>query len=67
MSKKKHHKSAGNNSEAVQPEQKTQKTIASPGGLKSITNWLILLVIFIPVMFSEKTMDPNITIRYIFM
>jgi len=67
MSKKKHHKSAGNNSEAVQPEQKTQKTIASPGGLKSITNWMILLVIFIPVMFSEKTMDPNITIRYIFM
>ena len=68
MSKKKHRKLTGNNS--VNPEtisdHKHEKAVAKPGGLNSMANWLIILLIFIPVLYSEKTFDPNVTIRYIF-
>ena len=67
MSKKKHRKSAENNTEATQPDQKNKKAVVTTSGLNNITTWLILLVIFIPVLFSEKTLDPNITPRYIFL
>lgn len=67
MSKKKHRKLPGNNSvkSEVEPGKKTDKGVSNTGGLKSMTNWLILLMILIPVLYSEKTMDPDITPRYI--
>ncbi len=69
MSKKKHRQSTVNTSTAteVKSGKKNTQGVAKPGGLNSMTNWLILLVILIPVLYSEKTLDPNITIRYIFM
>ncbi len=68
MSKKKHRQSAVNT--PTQPEFKSPKKnvpeIAKPGLLSSISNWLILSVILIPVLYSEKLLD-NITIRYNFL
>ena len=68
MSKKKHRQSPVNTSIKTEPEsrKKNAEGVAKPGGLNSMTNWLILLVILIPVLYSEKTLDPNITIRYIY-
>lgn len=69
MSKKKRRKISENDQakSEVAPGQKKEKEIARPGGLNSMTNWLMLLVILIPVLYSTKTMDPNITIRYIYL
>ena len=36
-------------------------------GWKNMTNWLIGLVLILPVLYSNKTIDPNISIRYIFL
>jgi O-antigen ligase len=69
MSKKKHRQSAVNTSTQTEVGS-GKKNIAvdtKPGGLNSMTNWLILLVILIPVLYSTITMDPNITIRYMYM
>lgn len=35
-------------------------------GLNSMTNWLIVLIGVLPVLFSRQTMDPAIAVRYIF-
>jgi len=69
MSKKKNRQSSLSTS--IQTEvgsgKKNTEVVVKPGGLNSMTNWLILLVILIPVLYSTKTLDPNITIRYMYM
>ena len=46
---------------------KKAEVIAVPGGWNSMTNWLIVLVFVLPVIFSRETLDPAITVRYIFL
>jgi O-antigen ligase len=36
-------------------------------GWRSMTNWLVVLVLVLPMLYSTKTIDPNITPRYIFL
>jgi O-antigen ligase len=36
-------------------------------GSRSMTNWLVVLVLVLPMLYSTKTIDPNITPRYIFL
>ncbi len=69
MSKKKQRQSPVNTAipTEVAPGKKNAQALTNTGGLNSMTNWLILLVILIPVLYSEKTLDPNITIRYLYM
>ena len=68
MSKKKHRQSPVNTSvkTEVTTGKKNAEAVIKTGGLNSMTNWLILLAILIPVLYSEKTLDPNIVIRYIY-
>lgn len=49
------------------PVSKKQKTVSANGGLNSMTNWLLPLVLLLPLLYSTKTMDPVITTRFIFL
>jgi O-antigen ligase len=48
---------------ASQPAKVEVKNI----GWRSMTNWLVVLVLVLPMLYSTKTIDPNITPRYIFL
>jgi O-antigen ligase len=72
MSKRKPSKQPGKTAKesspvTTTPVSKKQKTVSANGGLNSMTNWLLLLVLLLPVLYSSKTMDPVITIRFIFL
>lgn len=36
-------------------------------GLNSMTNWIVILLAVLPILFSNVTMDPNISVRYLFL
>jgi putative inorganic carbon (hco3(-)) transporter len=36
-------------------------------GWRSMTNWLVVLAVVLPMLYSTQTIDPNITPRYIFL
>lgn len=46
---------------------KKHETTASATRLNSMTNWLAVLIFILPVLFSRVTLDPVITVRYIFL
>lgn len=46
---------------------KKSETIPVAGGWNSMTNWLVVLVFVLPLIFSRITLDPAITVRYIFL
>ena len=46
---------------------KKEKTLPAASGLNSMTNWLLALVLVLPLLVSKASMDPTITIRYIFL
>ena len=52
-----------------QPHKKEQKKAIVPvaKGWNSMTNWLVVLVFVLPILFSRETLDPTITLRYIFL
>ncbi|HEX7847060.1 MAG TPA: O-antigen ligase family protein [Chitinophagaceae bacterium] len=62
MSKKKQRKLAAETAPA--PQQK-QKATASPTGLNNMSNWLIVLLLVLPLLYSWSTMDALLSIRYI--
>lgn len=47
------------------PQSNIDKISAS--GWRSMANWLVVLLLVLPLLYSGKTMDPNITLRYIFL
>jgi O-antigen ligase len=44
---------------------KKEKALPAPNGLNSMANWLMLLVLVLPLVYSTKPMDPVLTPRYI--
>ena len=68
MSKKKLRKSSDAKSAMVEVEtgKSTKMVLPTSNGFNSMTNWLIMLVLILPVIFSEKTLDPNVAVRYIY-
>ena len=36
-------------------------------GVNSMTNWMLILVFLLPIIFSRETMDPVIAVRYIYL
>ena len=49
-------------------QQSKKAEITTTGqGWNSMTNWLIVLVFVLPVLFSRFTMDPAVAVRYIFL
>ena len=59
------HKNAGSTVASMPGKEKT--AAGSPGGWMSMTNWLVLLVMLLPLLFSRQTLDPTISTRYIFL
>lgn len=48
----------------------SKKNMAHTGeltGLNSMTNWFIVLAFILPLIFSRQTIDPVITVRFIFL
>jgi len=46
---------------------KKEKTKPAASGLNNMTNWLMLLVLLLPLLYSTKTPDPVVTPRHIFL
>lgn len=63
MSKHKKNKPAAT---VAQPAPPVKEKNNAANGLNSMTNWLIVLIAVLPVLFSRQTMDPAIAVRYIF-
>ncbi|HVT83673.1 MAG TPA: O-antigen ligase family protein [Chitinophagaceae bacterium] len=61
MSKKKRRQQA-----AVAAAKKQEKRTLPAAGWRSLTNWTILLLIVLPLLFSRQEIDPVLTVRYIF-
>jgi O-antigen ligase len=59
------HKNAGQPAASMPGKEKI--AAGSPGGWMSMTNWLVVLVMFLPLLFSTQTLDPTISTRYIFL
>lgn len=62
-------KKKGNQKGIVAPITKKIPTSAAPApfiGIKSMTNWLLILVGILPLLFSRITIDTNIAVRYLF-
>jgi O-antigen ligase len=70
MSKRKQPKTAvkakAPSATAVAPAQK-KRSRPPGGGINSMTNWLLLLVLILPLLYSAKTPDPVLMPRYIFL
>jgi len=63
---KKNKRLTKNSGQALVPDAK--KTVdASASGIKSMTNWLLLLVLILPHLISTKILDPVLSIRYVFL
>jgi O-antigen ligase len=57
-----------------QPVSKRKSSLIQKGnaavateGINSMTNWLIALVMILPFLYSTQTMDPVLSIRYVFL
>lgn len=46
--------------------KKTEKPVEAQGW-SNMLNWMLILIIILPVIFSRFTLDPNITVRYLFL
>lgn len=69
MSKRKPTKAVAKTSTVV-PAAALPKKEKKPGnasGINSMTNWLLVLVLVLPVLISKRTADPVLHIRYIFL
>lgn len=62
MSKRKKQKLAA---KAEIPTKKKTTTAPVAGGWNSMANWFLVLIIILPVIFSKKTIDPVISVRFI--
>lgn len=56
----------------VKAKKKEQKTVpikpsAGHAGFNSMVNWLIVLALVLPIIFSRETMDAGIAVRFIFL
>ncbi|HMJ48436.1 MAG TPA: O-antigen ligase family protein [Ferruginibacter sp.] len=47
--------------------QPSNKKDSTPSGINNMANWIVILVAILPLLFSNVTMDPNITVRYLFL
>lgn len=65
MSKKKHANKI--NKSTVASQTKKPVPVQQSSGIKSMTNWLLLLVAILPFLFSRVTIDTNIAVRYLFL
>ena len=69
MSKRKPAKAVAKTS-AVTPAAalpKKEKGSSGTGGINSMTNWLIVLVLVLPLLISKQTADPALPVRYVFL
>lgn len=64
MSKRKQRREAAQKAEPITAAKKG-KAIVANSGLNSMTNWLLFLLLLLPVAYSKATMDPLMSVRYI--
>jgi O-antigen ligase len=64
MSKRKQRREAAQVAEPVIAAKK-EKAITTSTGLNSMTNWLVVLLLLLPVAYSKATMDALLSVRYI--
>jgi O-antigen ligase len=58
---------SSNHKSAVKPKRETSLVSLNNTGWKSMINWLMVLVVILPLLFTRTTMDPVLPIRYIFL
>src|SRR4051812_12262775 len=51
----------------VQPASPLREAVSPIKGAQSMTNWMVLLVVILPVLTSWSTLDSTFTIRYLFL
>src|SRR5258706_12177790 len=67
MAKKQTKKEKKSARQSIAASQQQITRTSSSSVWTSMTNWLILLVLILPVLFSRATIDPVIAPRYIFL
>jgi O-antigen ligase len=65
MASKRQRRIATQEGENITAPASKAKSPPPPSGLNSMTNWLVLLLLILPVAFSRATMDALLSIRYI--